>query len=95
VLPDIAAMLFAIGGYPDMPPSTIAAALVYMLSNFVKEPTTIEDVAGPNGVNSRQDIYHTYAYLYEHRSSLIDDDWVAEGMGELESIPYPEFLTFW
>ncbi|KAI0101003.1 cyclin-like protein [Nemania sp. FL0031] len=66
-------------------PLSVAAACIYMISHLMGESRSSKQIAAVAGVSDGT-IKTAYRFLYQERTSLIDDEWLAKG-GRLDRLP--------
>ncbi|KAI1126282.1 cyclin-like protein [Nemania abortiva] len=66
-------------------PLSVAAACIYMISHLMGESRTSKQIAAVAGVSDGT-IKTAYRFLYQERTTLMDDDWLAKG-GRLDRLP--------
>jgi len=67
-------------------PLSIAAACIYMTSHLLGEPKSAKEIADRIGVSDGT-IRTVYKVLYMDREKLIEPSWIANGKGNMASLP--------
>ncbi|KAI0999905.1 Transcription initiation factor [Podosphaera aphanis] len=75
-----------VGDLAGRSPLSIAAACIYMISHLMNKPKSPKEIAEVAGVSDGT-IRTAYKYLYQERVRLVENEWIANGKGNIENLP--------
>ncbi|KAI9821366.1 MAG: transcription initiation factor IIB [Thelocarpon impressellum] len=86
VAEELAEKMSSVGALAGRSPLSVAAACIYMASYFTGQAKTAKEISGVAGVSDGT-IRNAYKFLYAERDTLIREEWLKNGKGDMKRLP--------